>query len=324
MTTQLLKAICTLLGAGTAVAGLILLCIGIYGLGKEPILRNRILYYRRRWNLDASVDDITLSAAVRVLGRINAWSLIFAGPGITLVSIIWLCIGWSEGSFLFAGIFSSSTLVILFGITFGVLECVGRAYGIHRMRTMARNHPAYGDLLPRRVRDYVPSWVGVAVALWILVLVILTVMALFFANVPLRISVNINQWIYIPPGRWGLLAIPLVVVLFLALGLGLLRWMVALPRLKSLDELPDVGVFDVHFRRESIYSILNQYSNLVFWFFMIQWFLVLDNVPRLPVPAFILWATLIANGIVCLAIIIGLLTGRAVGPSRRSSAPVAQ
>jgi|WetSurMetagenome_2_1015567.scaffolds.fasta_scaffold1034698_1 hypothetical protein len=50
----------------------------------------RFPYIRRRWGLDASIDDITLRGALRVLKRINAWAAIFAGPGLTLVAIVWL------------------------------------------------------------------------------------------------------------------------------------------------------------------------------------------------------------------------------------------
>jgi hypothetical protein len=317
----LFNAFYILLGASAAVAGLGMLCGGIYKLRQAPV--SRLSYYRKRWGLDAAVDDTTLRAALRVLSRIKAWELIFAGPGMTLVSIVWLSIGWSEGSFLYVGIFNGWALLISIIISIVILKCAGRAYGIRRMRAIARNHSAYGDLRPRRVRDYVSVWVGVAVATTVLELVILTGTALIFARVPLRIQLDWDQWIYLPFGRWDLLAVPLLMVVFLALGLGMIRWMVALPRLKSLDEVPDVGVFDMHFRRESIHLILIEYSSLMFFSFLIQWRFVIANVPPLPVPMLILMATLISNAILYLAMIIGLYAGGKAGPARRGSAPVA-
>jgi hypothetical protein len=190
------------------------------------------------------------------------------------------------------------------------------------MRAMASNHAAYGDLRPRRVRDYIPIWAGVTIALWILALIILTAIAFLFANVPLRTGWGIDHWVYLPHGRWYLIAIPLFVVLFQTLGFGLLRWMVALPRLKSLDEIPDVGVFDVHFRRESIYYVMQSCSTLMFFSFWIQWFLAIDNMPRMVIPSFILFTTMIANAIINLALIIGLFSSRMTGPQRRGSAPL--
>jgi hypothetical protein len=308
--------------------GLAALCTGIYMLLRAPVSQGKILFFWQRWGLDSSVDDITLCAALRVLVRIKAWAIIFVGVGVTLISIVWLCIAWfSEGSFLDAGIINIWVVFISISVTTVILACAGHAYGIRRMRAMANTHPAHGDLHPRRVRDYVSIWMGVAVVIWILALVILTVAAFLFANVPLRIRLGLDQWGYLPLGRLGLLVIPLLVAIFQALGLGLLRWMVALPRLKSLDEIPDVGVFDVdvYFRRESIYYVLQSYSLLMFFSFMIQSSFVMYNVPHRSMPMIIvIAATMMVNAIIFFAIILGLLLARLAGSSRRGSALVAR
>jgi hypothetical protein len=307
--------------------GLAALCAGIYMLLRAPVNQGTISFFRRRWGLDSSVDDITVRAALRVLVRINAWALIFVGVGVTMISIVWLCIAWfSKGSFLNAGFINIWMVFISIIVTMVILACAGHAYGIRRMRAMANTHTAHGDLHPRRVRDYVSIWMGVAVVIWLLALVILTVAAFLFANVPLRIRLGFDQWGYLPLGSLGLLVIPLLAAIYQALGLGLLRWMVALPRLKSLDEIPDVGVFDVdlYIRRESIYFVLQSYSSLMFFSFMIQSSFVMYNAPHRSMPMItVIAATMMVNVIIYLAIIMGLLSVRLAGSLRRGSAPVA-
>jgi hypothetical protein len=294
--------------ASIAAVGLYALCVGVYMLWRAPVRDSMLPSARRRWGLDAAVDDATLRAALRVLARIRAWVLIFAGAGVTLVPMIWLSIAWfSEGNFRLVGVFNGWGLVLSTGIAIGILGCAGQAYGVHRMRARARNHTAYGDLRPRLVRDFVPNWVGVAFAIWVSALVIVTVVASLFANVPLRTQLDPNQSEYLPLGRWSLIAVPLLAALCLALGLYLLRWMVALPRLKFLDELPDVGVFDAHFRRESILSVVKECALLMYALFWMQWTLAVDNLP--PLAALIeiaIGATIIGNTALYFGMILAL------------------
>lgn len=299
--------------------GLITLCIGLYKLRRSPASFSKriILFYRRRWKLDPSVDDPTLCAALRVFTRIGSWSVIFVGGGILFIAMIWLCFAWFVAKDLrFIGVFNYGAFVTSILIPCVLFACAGRAYGIYRMRFSAKNRPAYGDLHPRRVRDYAPSWAGAAYAISFLMLLILTTVAWRFASMPLRMQYGIDHWIYLPLGRWILLVIPLLMTIFLAFGIILLRWMVALPRLKSFDEIPDVGVFDMHFRRESISHIFMTYSQVMFYTFGVQWWLILYNMPRQPVLFGIFGSTFLINSILFLAVIIGLCFDKKIGAWR--------
>jgi hypothetical protein len=296
--------------------GLMGLCLGLYKLRRAPasVPRRTLSFYRRRWKLDPSEDDSKLRAAIQVFGRLGAWSVIFATIGMLVITLLWLCIAWFiERDLRFIGIFQFSAIVVSILIPAGILACAGRAYGIHRMRSSAKNRLAYGDLQPRRARDYVPAWIGAFFAAWFLTLIILTATGWIFTKVPLQTRLGLDQWIRLPFGRWGLLAIPLLTALFLALGFCLLRWIVAMPRLKALDEISDIGTFDVHFRRESILYILMTYSQSMFFSFGIQWWLLTYNVPLQTVPLIILGVTMLFNGIFAIVTILRLYFDKTIG-----------
>jgi hypothetical protein len=339
---QFLNGFFLLLGISAAASGLALFGNGICRLQKEAVRPGRILafgqgffwrrwslgYYRWRWKLDASMDDERLSAAIRVFGRINAWTGIFTGPAITIIPLIWLSVSWlKRGDFLLIGIFNLWAFLISLIIPVLILSCVGRAYGVRRLRANAINHPAFGDLSPRRLRNYAPIWAGIAFAISFLMLVILTAIALRYTKTPLQIPFGlVDLQIYLPCGRLMLLAIPLLVVLSLILGLWLLHWMVALPRLKSLDEIPDIEVFDQPFRWEFIQFVLTEYSILMQFSLSSQYWLITQNMPRLPrsvVPMFFLFTIFLAAMILHMILIIGLFNDKATGSLRRGATPPA-
>jgi hypothetical protein len=319
---QIISLINIVLAITIPTIGLIAFCTGLYMLRRSQVNRRALTFYRRRWQLDASIDDATLCTALRVYRRIMAWQPIFMGPGVILISMAWLSMNWFiEGNIRFVGIFNGCVLTISIMIPIVVLGCAGRAYGIRRMRAMAKNQPTFGDLQPRLIRHYAPAWTGVVFAIWFSALLLMTAITWTFTRTPLRIRLGLAQWIYLPFGRLGLLVIPLLAALLLALGIGMLRWMVALPRLKSFDEIPDIGVFDVHFRRESILSTLTTFVQLMFFSIGIQFWLLLDNVPPRPsLPIILICATMLGNCIVSMVITLTLYFNKTIGRYRNGRA----
>jgi hypothetical protein len=78
--------LCTIVAA----MGLAALVIGILDLRRRHARPKKLSYYRNRWSLDPAVDEESFSIAVRALGRIHSWTLIFMGFGIVLWSVFWI------------------------------------------------------------------------------------------------------------------------------------------------------------------------------------------------------------------------------------------
>jgi hypothetical protein len=303
--------------------GVIFFFVGLYRLRRAPVSQRFASNYRRRWRLDSSVDDATLRAALRVLVRIRAWQMIFMSPGVFLIAMVWLGISWLVvGNLCIIGVFNGWLLGISALIPIGILGCAGNAYGVYRMRAMAKNHLAYGDLQQRRLCDYAPTWTGCFFIIWFFTLLFMTAMAWNFTLTPLRIRLRFDQLIYLPFGRLGLLAIPLLVALLLVLGIILLRWMIALPRLKSIADIPDIGVFDVYFRRESIFSILLMFAQLMFYAFGIQSWLLIDNMQPWTVLGITLLIAVIGNAIFLFIYNMRLCFDKTIGAFHRNRSSV--
>jgi hypothetical protein len=260
---------------GLAAAG-----IGLVVLLFAPVGKRQVATWRQRWRVSPALGDEALRNTLRTLLRLRSWGLIFLGTGVALTMGLWLVLlKLLPGDFLLTSVLNGDA-VILSAVAVGVgtlLGGLGRIYGVRWLRARSIGQPMYGGLRTRRVADFVPGWVGPAIAGWVLTAVAQALLALPSLSGALHIRLESGDKVSLPLGRWLVLLVPLVMAALLAVGALLIHWIVALPHVTLGSDLQESMLLDVLLRRESVNPVLLSGTLLMLYLSIAQWALLLDN-----------------------------------------------